>query len=146
MDDNFPWAFADGASQGWPRLGGARGIIHLSPYRSIHFATGLGEASNNQAELAAVNILLRLTLELGVDRLQVAGDSLLVVDCLKMHKAPVDIFLLPLFEDIDRVRTHFSFLSFQHIFREANAVAYGLSKKDLFLSAGYSDRWEMNDG
>ena len=63
-----------------------------------------------------------------------------------MHKALVDIFLLPLFEDIDRVRTHFSFLSFQHIFREANAVADGLSKKGLLLPTGFSDRWEMNDG
>ena len=97
-------------------MGGARGIIHLSPSRSIHFAVGLGDSSNNQAKFVAVNILLRLSLELGVDRLQAVGDSLLVVVCLKEHKAPVDIFLLPLFEDIGRVRNHFSFLSFQHIF------------------------------
>ena len=47
VDDNFPWAFVDGASQGRPWLGGTGGIIHLSPSRSIHFAIGLGEAYNN---------------------------------------------------------------------------------------------------
>ena len=112
VDNSFSWAFVDGASQGRPRTGGARGIIHLSSSRSLHFAAGLGEASNNQAKFAAVNILLRVSLGLGVDKLQVIGDSLLVMDCLNNHKPPVDIFLLPFFEDIVKVRSQFSFLSF----------------------------------
>ena len=105
MDDSFPWDFVDGASQGRPRMGGAGGIIHLSFSKSLHFAAGLGEASNNQAKFAAVNILSRVSLGLGVDRLQVISDSLLVMDCLKNHKPSMDIFLLPFFEDIVRVRS-----------------------------------------
>ena len=111
-------------------MGGVGGIIHIPPSRSIHFATGLGEASNNQSEFPVINILLRLALELGMDRLQVVGDSLLVVDCLKEHKAPMDIFILPLFEDIDRVRTHFSFLSFQHISEKLMQWLMAYPRKD----------------
>ena len=81
-----------------------------------------------------------------MDRLQVISDSLLVMDCLKNHKPSVDIFLLPFFEDIVKVRSQFTFLSFQHIFKEANAEADGLSKKGLLLLVGLIDKWELVNG
>ena len=146
VDDTFPRAFVDSAAPRRPHMGGAGGIIHLSSSRSIHFAVGLGVTSNNWAKFVVVNILLRLSLALGVDKLQVIGDSLLVVYCLKDHKPSMDIFLLPYFEDIDRARTHFTFLSFQHIFKEANAVVDGLSKKGVLLPVGFTDKWELSDG
>ena len=100
VDDSYPRAYVDGASQGRPRAGGAGGIIHLSSSRSLHFLVGSGYVSKNQAEFAAFKILLRLSLSHGVDRLQVFGDSKLVVDFLKEFKPPLDIFLLPFFEEI----------------------------------------------
>ena len=62
MDDSFPWDFVDGASQDSPRISGARGILHLTSSHSIHFAAGMGAASNNLAEFATFKILLRLSL------------------------------------------------------------------------------------
>ena len=69
VDVSFLWALVDGASQGQPRFSGAGGIIHLSSSRSIHFAAGLRDATNNQAEFVVVKILLRRSLSLGMDRL-----------------------------------------------------------------------------
>ena len=69
MDDIFLWDFVDCASQGRPQIGGDGGIIHLSSTRSIHFAVGWGDASNNQVEFVVFNILLRISLALGVDKL-----------------------------------------------------------------------------
>ena len=63
-----------------------------------------------------------------------------------MFKPLVDIFLLPLFEDIDRVRLHFNLLSFKHIYRESNVEADALSKKGLLMAAGTLDKWELTDG
>ena len=70
----------------------------------------------------------------------------MVIDCLKLGKPPWDIFLLPLFEDIGRVKTLFQRISFQHIFRESNSEVDLLSKKGLLLSDGLIDEWELSDG
>ena len=67
------------------------------------------------------------------------------MDFLKVFKPLVDIFLLPLFEDIDRVRLQFNFLSFQHIYKESNVEDDALSKKGLLMVAGTLDKWELTD-
>ena len=81
-----------------------------------------------------------------VVQLQIYGDSKLVIDCLKLGKPPWDVFLLPLYEDIDRARILFQRLSFQHIFREINSEADLLSKKGLLLPTGSINIWELTDG
>ena len=101
---------------------------------------------DNFAEFAAIKILFGLFISLAVDLLQVLGDSKLTTDCLKLSKPPWDIFLLPIYEDIERVSHHFQLLSFQHIYREINFAADSLSKKGLLLSDGFMDSWELSDG
>ena len=77
----------DGASQG----------LYLFNSRFIHFVVGLGDVSNNHVEFVDFKIFLRLSLSLGVDKLQFLGYSKLAVDCLKLYKPSRDIFLLRLY-------------------------------------------------
>ena len=102
VDVSSPWAFVDGTSQGRPQIGGAGGILHLNYAQSFHFSAGLGDGTNNYAEFATIIFLWKLSFSLGVDRLQIIGDSKLTTDCLKLGKPHRDIFLLPIYEYIER--------------------------------------------
>ena len=142
MDECFPWAFVDGASQGRTWSGGAGGILHLSISHSIHFVASLGDVSNNSTEFAAIKVLLCLSHSIGILHLHIYGDSKLVINSLKLGKPPWNIFLLPLYDDIDRIRVHFQRIIFTHICQECNSEADLLSKKSLLLRTGYMDKWE----
>jgi len=66
---NIPWAYFDGASQGDPPKGGARGILYLT--HCISFM-GIGQESNNFCEMMTLKLLLQLAQEHGVCYLPVA--------------------------------------------------------------------------
>jgi hypothetical protein len=52
----FPWDFFDGASQGTPPGGGARGILHLSQSHSVSFKEGNKSRKNNYCELMTLKL------------------------------------------------------------------------------------------
>lgn len=79
IDKSGAWAYFEGASHGDPRLCGAGGSLHLGDGLFLNFQTGLGPGTNNLAELMALRMILLLAIEKGVNRLQVFGDSLLVM-------------------------------------------------------------------
>jgi hypothetical protein len=78
----IPRAYFDGASQGSPPKGGARGISYLSSNHCISFKAGIGQESNNYCELMELKLILQLAQEHGVSQLQIFGDSLLVIQWL----------------------------------------------------------------
>jgi hypothetical protein len=79
IDNAIPWGFFDGASQGNPRKGRA-GVLFLKEGYSVSFKAALGEGSNNWTELNALWLLLRTATEYEADKIQIMGDSKVVID------------------------------------------------------------------
>ena len=66
IDKSCPWGFFDGATQGDPSLCGAGVVLYLKEGHFFHSRWGLGEGTNNKAELLALYMLLLVAHEKGI--------------------------------------------------------------------------------
>ena len=80
IDKSFAWGYFDGSAAGDPKLCGARGMLFLSDVHFFSFKAGLGMGTNNFAELCALKLLLLLARRNSMDKIQVFGDSQLVIN------------------------------------------------------------------
>ena len=71
IDQSYPWAYFDGASQDNKSQGGVTLFINHSHHFQIQM--GLGNGTNNFAELMALKLLLCFAIERGYRRIQVFG-------------------------------------------------------------------------
>jgi ribonuclease HI len=88
----------------------------------------LWEVSNNEAEYEALLHRLRLAISLGIKRLLVYGDSLLVVQQINkewdFNKETMDTYV----QEVRKLENKFSGLEVHHVIREHNVGAVILSK------------------
>jgi ribonuclease HI len=118
----------DGASQNNGTLCGAGGIIRTGGNTYYRWTLNCGMGTNTRAELLGVWASLSLAHRLGIDQLQVLGDSKIVVDWLN-HKC--NLFVSSLLGWMEKIRilvTLFNDIKFDHIYREENVEADTLSK------------------
>jgi ribonuclease HI len=113
-------------------------------YIFIRYAPGQG--SNNKAEFIALWTLLETTKEKNVDKLQVMGDSKLVIDRASGKITIQYIQTQNILRDIKLACRSFEWLSFVHILRELNSKANELSKEALILPTGAFGYYEFMDG
>ena len=78
LDRSKPWGFFDGAEQNNVCGGGA--LLYLSKTHFFEMIVGLGEGSNNFAEIMSLKLLLVLAAEKGVTTLNFMGDSSNVIN------------------------------------------------------------------
>ena len=129
IDKAIPWGYFDGASQARQMSCGGGGVLYKSETNYFHFSAGLGKGSNNYAELMSLGLLLLFSLEQGCLSLQVFGDSMLVIEWEKETVQCHVMILLPILEEVFRIKQHFNYISFTHVYRERNGVADQLSKE-----------------
>jgi ribonuclease HI len=110
--------------------GGGAGVLFISPRgeQLKYVLQILWEVSNNEAEYEALLHGLRLAISLGIKRLLVYGDSLLVVqqvnkewDC---NKVTMDAYV----QEVRKLKTNFPVWRFHHVLREHNVGTDILSK------------------
>ena len=89
----------------------------------LHFPS-----SNNVAEYEALIYGLRIAIELGVQRLNVRGDSQLVVDQVMKESNCHDIKMSSYCQEVHRLEDKFDGLELNHIPRRLNEVADALAK------------------
>jgi len=73
IDKIGSWGYFGGASQGTPRKGRARIIIHISGSHVISFKVGMRQGTNNSVELISLKTLLRLVAQHGITKFQAFG-------------------------------------------------------------------------
>jgi ribonuclease HI len=71
IDKSKGWCFFYGARQGLNELTGAGAILYLSDDHSVRFKAGLGNGSNNHAELMVHRSLLICAEEKNVNNIQI---------------------------------------------------------------------------
>ena len=97
---------------------------------------GLGNCTNNFAELMALKLLLCYAIERGCKRLQIFGDSMIVINWINKVQNCRNITLAALYEEVHGLITTFDVITCRHVFRERNNEAGKLSKEGLNMEAG----------
>ena len=135
INESIPWAFFDGASD----LNGSFGaglVIHLSLAISLRASVGLGQGSNNFAELKALHFLLCWLISKNLRQIQIFGDSRNVVNWFNGTQQCRNYILLPLLKEIRRLKCFFSEISVCHIYSARNQEADRLSKEGVQQDLG----------
>jgi ribonuclease HI len=124
------------------------GWVHTTPFKthSFHTKLGLGQGTNNYAELLTLKLLLTFAKEKDLRHIQIFGDSMIVVNWARKLQKCHNIFLLPILEDTFRLLENFDTVTISHVYRNRNMVADALSKAGLHLALGHWDITEHKNG
>jgi len=140
IDRTVPWGFFDGAAQNNRCGGGA--ILYLSDSHFFVLSAGLGEGSNNFAELMSLKLLLIFAIEKGCKKLNVFGDSKNVINWISLTQECRNRRLDSLLYSIRTVLQNLETFSCRHVYRENNLVADLASKEGLNMVLG---RWKITE-
>ena len=97
---------------------------------------GLGSGTNNFAELMTLKLLLCFAIERNCKKLQVLGDSMVVINWINKTQRCRNTSLDTLFEEVNRLLANFESISFKHVYMERNMEADKLSMAGLNLQWG----------
>ena len=110
--------------------------LFFSDENYITYKEGLGEGTNNFAELRDLRLLMIKAMEWGCRSLQIFGDSMIIINWENGIQRCHIIRLLPFLEDIFLFKQHFDSLSITHVYRERNKMDETLSKEGAQLQTG----------
>lgn len=117
-------------------MGGGGAILHLNEHLSFRIQVGLGRGTNNYAELNNVKHLQLFAWEQNCQRIQIFGDSQLVINWIN------DVYHCQLqtlrgtLDDVFSLKSQFYFIVCSHIYRERNEIIDRLSKEAAQLNMG----------
>jgi ribonuclease HI len=126
----------DGCSKSNPGFAGAGAVIYrLDKEIStvIHFVGN--KETNNFAEYTGLIVGLKEAIRLNIKRIEVEGDSMLVIKQMKGEWSVKSNNLIPLYNEAKELILLFDTISFKHIYREYNKRADELS--NLAISKDY---------
>ena len=128
IDQTYAWGYFDGSAAGDPMICGAGGILFISDSHYVSFKAGLGLGTNNYAELCALKLLLRLSRKYNLDKIQVFGDSQLVINWASGKYRLLNLDLAMILQDVHCLVDSHDYVSLKHIYRERNFKADSLAK------------------
>jgi ribonuclease HI/exonuclease III len=118
------WLQFDGASKGNPGEAGGGGVLtDANGSSKLSYAWGLGHASNNQAEFLALWQGLNQALKIGINKINIAGDSKQVIDAINLNKTPKDMCLAQIYKKIRILLDNFQAYKIYHVLRDLNKDA-----------------------
>ena len=121
-------------------------MIYLSETHYYGFSIGCGECTNTRAELLALWSVLRVCQLMGLPIKMIYGDSLVIISWFN-RISTLDLPTLKHWcDDINSMLRLAPPVSFNHIFREHNTLADGLSKRALNMDMGIGHYTETMDG
>ena len=139
----YPYGFFDGATT--DKLGGARFILALSSVHTFHIKLGCGLGTNMSAKLLAMWALLYFPQGLGLPSLHIFGDSSVIINWASNKATLSSLELDHWCDNIRHLFNCFLYLDIQHVYRERNQRANGLSQNALALAPGQCSFIEIYD-
>ena len=129
--------YADGGSRGNPGPSAA-GFVIMDTEQRILARGGeyLGITNNSQAEYQGVRLALERAYELGLKKIDMRLDSMLVVNQMNGIYTIKNRELWPIHERIRELMSHFEHVSFRHVPRELNQLADGEANRALDAHEG----------
>ena len=130
--------YFDGCSKGNPGPAGIGAVIYKNSEEHWASCVYLGtDKTNNESEYSALIHGLNNAIKLGIDTLTVYGDSLLVINQVNGIYKVRNEKLFELYGTILMLKQKFSYITFNHVYRENNKRADELS--NLAISKDYLD-------
>ena len=136
IDKSYAWGFFDGSAAGEPIACGAGGMLFLSDVHCFSFKAGLGASTNNFAELCALKLLLTLARRKSLDKIQILGDSQLVINWAFGKYILMNLELSMILQEVHRLIDCFDYVVLKHIYQERNSYADVLAKAGGSISEG----------
>jgi len=134
---NLSTIFFDEASKGNPSTAGAGGVIYSPDGASKDcFSWGLGQKSNNQAEILGLLKACHIARNKGAKDLQVFRDSEIIIKSLKFGKLFSNASLNKILDRLKRVLLDFDTCKFYHILRKSNSEVDQMANKGSSLMKG----------
>ena len=113
--------FFDGASKGNPRIVGAWGMIYYPRgMLETSFSWGLGQSTNNQAEILALLKAFHIAKETRHKDLQIFGDSEILIKVLNSDKQFSNLSLNLIMQRLHFILLEFASVTSHHILQELN--------------------------
>jgi len=134
IDRTTPWAFFDGAANQAGCGGGF--ILHINEHHRYLAKMGFRNGSNNYAEISAIHNLLHFALLHQHTKINIFGDSMVVVNWINNVTTCHTHTLSNILHDALTLKTAFNHFSCLHIYREHNSEADKLSKEASTLPRG----------
>lgn len=120
--------FFDGAFQGTLGIFGARAILSLDKSHYLSLKYGVDKGTNNRAKIYSLHILLKVIVDKLLRKIQVFGDSKLVINWENEKVHFSNLVLETIREQLLEIKALFEEVSFVHAFREFNHTTDHLSK------------------
>jgi ribonuclease HI len=131
MNQSMYQMYFDGGSRGNPGPGGCGYCILKDSLVVFEDKNGLGVCTNNYAEYKGLQYGIDLAIEKKITRLEVYGDSLLIINQMTRKWACRHPVLHVIFEDINSKLEKFEYITFQHVFRSKNMIADSLANEAM---------------
>ena len=125
--------YFDGASRSNPGPASYGGVIYENGVELYTYKKYIGTTTNNVAEYKALLNGLLLAKEKGITRLEVYGDSKLVIEQVTGNWKVKSRLLIPIHREICAVLINnpFEQITFQHVYRKNNKRADELANEAL---------------
>ena len=120
INKSYPWGYFDGSAVGESKSCGAGDMQYISKERYFSFKAGLGLGTNNLVELCALKLPFSLAREKHISKFQIFGDSLLVIYWANGMFRCLNLELLQVLNEINRLSDFFDLVDLKHIYRERN--------------------------
>ena len=126
--------YFDGCSKGNPGHAGCGAVVYKNGLEFMSSTLYVGDRStNNEAEYHGLILGLTQALDIGITRLAVFGDSLIVINQMNKDYKVKNPGLLVLYEEAVELTNRFDYISFTHVYRKDNKRADYLSNEALKL-------------
>ena len=127
----------DGASKGNPGPAGSGGVLFdISGKIVLSFAWGLGQNTNNTAEILAIWQGLAQVRRLSITKLAVIGDSRIFIQALNQRRAPKNMGLEHYYKKVTDQMKEFEEVKFYHVLRNLNQLADHEANRGTTLGKG----------
>lgn len=123
--------YFDGGSRGNPGPGGCGYCILKDNFVVFEGKNGLGACTNNYAEYKGLHNGIALALEKNITRLEIYGDSLLVINQMNRTWACRHAVLRIIFDNVNAQAKKFEHITFHHVPRAKNTIADSLANEAM---------------
>lgn len=121
----------DGCSKSNPGHAGIGAVIYKNGQEIWHCSKYIGKKTNNQSEYSSLILGLQGAINLGINELQVFGDSLLVIKQINGIYKVKNEGLIELYETANKLKQCFNHITFEHVYRTENKRADELANLGL---------------
>jgi ribonuclease HI len=124
--------YFDGCSKGNPGPSGIGAVIYKNKIEIWNACKYIGDKrTNNESEYSALIMGLEEAIKMNIKELSVCGDSLLVINQVNGIYKVKNQNLLVLYENVLLLKSKFTYIDFNHVYRNNNKRADELSNLAL---------------